>query len=246
MSYEQVTVADGKYTVQIGVGAHAGHLNALRHGEPWQDLTGNNLVYWLAVELRDARAELKTLDVEIKKVPPRYATEINRLRNVIQAACTGGLEYMIERWKVLFPDEPVPTVQAPAPAQRVPSGFKLAPKRPSENALAGARHAYRNATVYDVLDVWNRIWEDLPTVQAPAVGADDARDAARYRWLRDGQGVNWDVLPVDAGNDLAEWRCTFHSPYGMHDDTEDNLDAAVDDAMAAQGVFDVPVQGTQS
>ena len=59
--------------------------------------------------------------------------------------------------------------QAPAPAQRVPSGFKLAPKRPSENALAGARHAYRNATVYDVLDVWNRIWEDLPTVQAPAV-----------------------------------------------------------------------------
>ncbi|RQO58008.1 hypothetical protein DBR47_14550 [Paucibacter sp. KBW04] len=41
-----------------------------------------------------------------------YATEINRLRNVIQAACSGGLDHMIERWKVLFPDAPVPTVKA--------------------------------------------------------------------------------------------------------------------------------------
>lgn len=47
-------------------------------------------------------------------VPPAYATEINRLRNVIQAACSGGLDHMIDRWKVLFPDAPVPTVK---PAQ---------------------------------------------------------------------------------------------------------------------------------
>lgn len=40
-----------------------------------------------------------------------YATEINRLRNVIQAACIGGTDYMIERWKNLFPDAPVPTVK---------------------------------------------------------------------------------------------------------------------------------------
>jgi hypothetical protein len=48
---------------------------------------------------------------------PDCAVEINRLRNVIQAACTGGLGHMIERWKALFPDAPVPTVhavQAPA------------------------------------------------------------------------------------------------------------------------------------
>lgn len=44
-------------------------------------------------------------------VPPTYATEINRLRNVIQAACTAGTDHMIERWKVLFPDAPVPSVQ---------------------------------------------------------------------------------------------------------------------------------------
>lgn len=43
-----------------------------------------------------------------------YAVEINRLRNVIQAACTGGLGHMIERWKVLFPDAPVPSVQPTA------------------------------------------------------------------------------------------------------------------------------------
>lgn len=62
MSAEHVTVADGKYTVVIGVGAHAGQLRALRYGDPWQDLTGNNLVYWLAVELREARAKLAALD----------------------------------------------------------------------------------------------------------------------------------------------------------------------------------------
>ncbi len=56
MSYEEINVADGKYTVQIGQGDHAGQLKALRHGEPWQDLAGYHLVYWLAVELRDARA----------------------------------------------------------------------------------------------------------------------------------------------------------------------------------------------
>jgi len=45
---------------------------------------------------------------------PDYAVEINRLRNVIQAACSGGLDHMIERWKVLFPDAPVPTVRQQA------------------------------------------------------------------------------------------------------------------------------------
>jgi hypothetical protein len=39
------------------------------------------------------------------------AVEINRLRNVIQAACTGGLHHMLVRWIELFPDAPVPTVQ---------------------------------------------------------------------------------------------------------------------------------------
>ncbi len=51
---EQVTVAEGKYTVVID----GGKLTALRYGEPWRDLCGDNLIYWLAVELQAARAAL--------------------------------------------------------------------------------------------------------------------------------------------------------------------------------------------
>ncbi|MEO8298772.1 MAG: hypothetical protein ABI574_13295 [Burkholderiales bacterium] len=49
---QQITVCDGKYTVVID----GGKLTALRYGEAWQDLTGNSLVYWIAVELQEARA----------------------------------------------------------------------------------------------------------------------------------------------------------------------------------------------
>ena len=48
----RVSVADGKHTVVID----GGKLSALRYGEPWRDLAGDNLVYWLAVELKAARA----------------------------------------------------------------------------------------------------------------------------------------------------------------------------------------------
>lgn len=44
-----------------------------------------------------------------------YATEINRLRNIVQSACLGGTDAMVERWKQLFPDEPVPTVKKAKP-----------------------------------------------------------------------------------------------------------------------------------
>lgn len=46
-----VDVADGKYTVHI----NSGKLTASRYGEPWRVLTGDNLIYWLAVELAEAR-----------------------------------------------------------------------------------------------------------------------------------------------------------------------------------------------
>ena len=241
---DRVSVESGKYTVVIG---DRGELAALRHGEPWQDLTGNKLVYCLATELRNARQALaaawgtllaanesglindtiwhresetlfdflgnslpdgmlpvapdlppeavkaaraqiepkhrsdemqtpeqawewwrpivcnedgsinveqlklelcdasnfmgfaasvydyatggqctkvNTLPSVVKSLiddhvtqvcnenaPPDYATEINRLRNVIQAACLGGTDLMLQRWKVLFPDDPVPTVK---------------------------------------------------------------------------------------------------------------------------------------
>jgi len=53
----EIQVNDGKYTVVMD----GGKLSALRYGEPWQDLTGNNLVYWLAIELQEARDEVTEL-----------------------------------------------------------------------------------------------------------------------------------------------------------------------------------------
>lgn len=38
---ERVTLCDGKYAVIY----NAGKLTAERHGEPWRDLCGDNLVY---------------------------------------------------------------------------------------------------------------------------------------------------------------------------------------------------------
>lgn len=52
---DRVTVADGKYTVIND----KGRLSALRHGEPWgRDLLGDNLVYWMMVEIAQLRAAL--------------------------------------------------------------------------------------------------------------------------------------------------------------------------------------------
>lgn len=45
---------DGKYTVIND----NGNLTALRHGEPWgRDLTGDNLVYWMLVEVDTLKAQ---------------------------------------------------------------------------------------------------------------------------------------------------------------------------------------------
>ena len=52
---DKVTVADGKYTVIND----NGKMTALRHGEPWgRDLVGDNLVYWMMVEILQLQAKL--------------------------------------------------------------------------------------------------------------------------------------------------------------------------------------------
>lgn len=55
---EQMTFADGKYTVIND----NGKLTALRNGEPWaRDLVGDNLVYWMltdSIALRELVAAL--------------------------------------------------------------------------------------------------------------------------------------------------------------------------------------------
>lgn len=80
---------------------------------------------------------------------PDHAVEINRLRNVIQAACSGGLDHMIERWKVLFPDAPVPTVRAGTSLQQAEAMTRMGAKAEYATTLAAAlrqhvRDLYRN------------------------------------------------------------------------------------------------------
>lgn len=53
----------------------------------------------------------------------------------------------------------------PPAAIAVPEGMALVPRMPPDWALKRARGAYSNATVYDVLDVWVCIWNELAASQ---------------------------------------------------------------------------------
>lgn len=55
--------ADGKYTIINDNGI----LTALRYGEPWErDLTGDNLIYWMLVEVDRLKTELDTAHKVLK------------------------------------------------------------------------------------------------------------------------------------------------------------------------------------
>jgi hypothetical protein len=43
-----IILCDGKYTLRRHADAR---MEALRYGEPWRELSGDNLVYWLANEI---------------------------------------------------------------------------------------------------------------------------------------------------------------------------------------------------
>ncbi len=59
--------ADGKYTVIND----NGKLTALRHGEPWvRDLVGDNLVYWMLVEVDTLKAVNQELLEALKECLP--------------------------------------------------------------------------------------------------------------------------------------------------------------------------------
>ena len=51
----RVGVCAGKYTV---IQDKTGRLSALRYGEKWRDCYGDNLIYWLAVEVEQLREKL--------------------------------------------------------------------------------------------------------------------------------------------------------------------------------------------
>lgn len=55
----RVTTSDGKYTVVLPEG---GGLHALRYGEPWRDLVGDNLVLTLAQDVETLRQKVIRLE----------------------------------------------------------------------------------------------------------------------------------------------------------------------------------------
>lgn len=54
----RVDVCDGKYSVVIDDDYN---LIALRYGQSWRDCIGDNLIYCLAVELKEAREKINVL-----------------------------------------------------------------------------------------------------------------------------------------------------------------------------------------
>lgn len=66
LTYEYyVEVGNGKYAVYM---EKNGTLKALRYGEPWRDLCGDNLVYNLMVELIEAQDKIKEV-LEYTELP---------------------------------------------------------------------------------------------------------------------------------------------------------------------------------
>lgn len=53
-----IDLENGKYSVRQ---KRNGKLVAYRYGEPWKDLTGDNLVYAMAVEIEQLREKLNRL-----------------------------------------------------------------------------------------------------------------------------------------------------------------------------------------
>jgi hypothetical protein len=58
----KIDLCYGKYTVVL---AEKGELSALRYGEPWRDLCGDNLVYWMVVRIQALEAENKELKLRV-------------------------------------------------------------------------------------------------------------------------------------------------------------------------------------
>jgi len=54
MTAERIDINDGKYSVIND----EGRLTALRYGEPWRNLSGDNLIYWMFVEIVNLKAEI--------------------------------------------------------------------------------------------------------------------------------------------------------------------------------------------
>lgn len=57
---------NGKYTVILD--ELTGAMRALRHGEEWQDMSGNKLVYWMLVEHKHALERIAELEKDAARL----------------------------------------------------------------------------------------------------------------------------------------------------------------------------------
>ena len=62
----QQSYDDGKYTVTFN--DKNGELKALRHGEPWKDLSGDKLIYCMLAAHADAQAEIARLRSALEEI----------------------------------------------------------------------------------------------------------------------------------------------------------------------------------
>jgi len=67
-------LANGKYTVYQ---EKSGGLKALRYGEPWRDLCGDNLIFYLMVELIETNEKLNLLEKEVDRNIELNATHMD-------------------------------------------------------------------------------------------------------------------------------------------------------------------------
>lgn len=66
MEQEEITFADGKYTIVI---KETGGVHCLRYGEEWRDCTGDGMIYSLACALSEARDRIEELESQIRLAP---------------------------------------------------------------------------------------------------------------------------------------------------------------------------------
>ena len=96
---------DGKYTVINKEGV----LTALRYGEPWvRDLTGDNLVYWMLVEVDTLKRRREMLLAERDHARARYESAVRLLTGIHALLYPPPLNTPDGRTMVFRPKDPDP------------------------------------------------------------------------------------------------------------------------------------------
>ena len=72
---------DGKYTVIFDEKTY--RLEALRYGEPWQDLCGNNLVYFMLSAYDSTRLETAQLQARVAELEAARVTLVAQLHEAL-------------------------------------------------------------------------------------------------------------------------------------------------------------------